>query len=448
VDYDLIVIGAGPAGYLAALKGSKLGFKTACIDKVKEPGGTCLNIGCIPSKALLEVTEAYAHIKTEGKELGIEESDLSVSFSGMMGHKQKVVKSLNNSISSQFASMKVDYIVGTATVTAPNEVKVGDKRYSTKYILLATGSEPIALPFLPFDEKKVISSTGALALTKLPKKMVVVGAGAIGLELGSVYARLGTEVEFVEMLDQIGGNLDKMIQRHYLKALEAQGMKFHLGAKVTAAKVSDHVVLNTTAGDLKADCVLVSVGRRPYSQELGLDKVGIAKTEKGFVAVNDSYQTSVPSIYAVGDLIEGPMLAHRASEEGVTCVKMLKGAGHPIDYLLIPNIIYTYPEIASVGFTEEEARATGRSMAIGTSMLKSNGRALAAGKAQGIVKVIGDKESGRLLGMHLFMPHASELISLGVESLRARARVEDLAGMPFGHPTLSEAIKEACTAYL
>lgn len=443
--YDLIVIGAGPAGYLAALEGAKLGFKTACIDERKEPGGVCLNVGCIPSKALLESTEAYAHIKNEGDELGVE-GQLSVNFPKMMQHKEKVVKSLNGSISNLFASHKVEYIVGKATLVSAKEVEVNGKKVQTERILLATGSEPIPLPFLPFDEKLVLSSTGALALTKPPKKLAVIGAGAIGLELGSVYARLGCDVQFIEMLEQVGGALDRTIQNHYLRSLQSQGLKFHLGTKVTAAKVTNKVQLTTTAGDVEADCVLVSVGRRPYSQGLGLEKLGVAKTEKGFVVVDEKYQTSVPGIYAVGDLIEGPMLAHRASEEGITAVQMMQGKGKPIDYLLIPNIIYTYPEVAAVGFTEEEARATGRAISVGTSLLKSNGRAIAAGKAQGIVKVVGDKESGRLLGLHLFMPHASELISLGVESLRTRAKVSDLAGMPFGHPTMSEAIKEACAS--
>lgn len=446
MEYDLIVIGAGPAGYIAALKAAELGFKTACVDERKEPGGVCLNIGCIPSKALLEVTEAYAHIKNDGTALGIESNGLAVSFPKMMQHKEKVVKSLNTSISNLFTSHKVDYITGKASLSSPKEVMVDGTRIPTKRILLATGSEPIPLPFLPFDEKKVLSSTGALALEKLPKKMAVIGAGAIGLELGSVYARLGVEVQFIEMLEQIGGSLDRTIHHHYLRTLQAQGMKFHLGAKVTSAKVSDQVLLQTTAGDIEADCVLVSVGRRPYSQGLGLEKLGISKNEKGFVIVDHQYQTSQKGIYAVGDLIEGPMLAHRASEEGATAVEMMKGKGKAIDYLLVPNIIYTFPEVASVGFTEEEARATGRSISIGTSILKSNGRAQAAGIAQGIVKVVGDKESGTLLGMHLFMPHASELICLGVEALRVRAKVSDLAGMPFGHPTLSEAIKEACAA--
>lgn len=441
--YDLVVIGAGPAGYLAALEATKEGWKTACIDTRKEPGGVCLNVGCIPSKALLEVTEAYAHIKNEGNELGIEGA-LSVNFSQMMQHKEKVVKTLNNSISSLFTSHKVDYIVGIASLVSAGEVEVNGTKIQTKRILLATGSEPIPLPFLPFDEKLVLSSTGALALAKPPKKLAVIGAGAIGLELGSVYSRLGSDVQFIEMLEQVGGALDRTIHHHYLRALQAQGLKFHLGTKVTAAKVTDKVVLTTSVGDVEADCVLVSVGRRPYSQGLGLEKLGVSKTEKGFVAVDENYQTSVPGIYAVGDLIEGPMLAHRASEEGVTAVQMMQGKGKAIDYLLIPNIIYTYPEVATLGFSEEEAKATGRAITVGTSLLKSNGRAQAAGKTQGIVKVVGDKESGRLLGLHLFMPHASELISLGVESLRARASLSDLAELPFGHPTMSEAIKEAC----
>lgn len=447
MECDLAVIGAGPGGYTAAIRAEQLGLKVIVIDSREQPGGTCLNVGCIPSKALLESSQIYFGVKYEAQKIGVDGSAVTYQFPQMMAHKNQVVKELTDGIKGLLKAHHIDYVVGNASLKDPNTILVDKTEIHAKKILLATGSEPIGLPFLPFDEKMVLSSTGALALKDVPKRLLVIGAGVIGLELASVYARLGSKVDLVEMLDHIGGTLDHTIHTHFLKALKAQGLNFHLSTKVKSAKVAKTIVLElegAETGSLEGDAVLVAVGRKPFMQGLGIEALGIQKTARGFIQVDQSYQTSVPSIYAVGDLIEGPMLAHRASEEGVVCVEGFKEPMAPVDEMLIPGIIYTHPEVAMCGFTEEEAVAAGRKVLVGTCSLKSNGRAKAAGDTEGIAKIVGDEATGKLLGMHLMMPHASELISCGVMALKARATVKELGEMPFGHPTISETIKEAC----
>lgn len=447
MEYDLAVIGAGPGGYTAAIRAEQLGMKVVVIDEREQPGGTCLNVGCIPSKALLESSQTYYGLKTEGKKIGVDGSAVTFQFPQMMVHKNQVVKELTDGVKGLLKAHKIDYVVGKAVLKSPQTIQVGKFEIRAAKILLATGSEPIALPFLPFDEERVLSSTGALALREVPKRLLVIGAGVIGLELASVYARLGSKVDLVEMLDHIGGTLDQTIHTHYLKALKAQGLNFHLSTQVKSAQVGKTIALElqgAETGRLEGDAVLVSVGRRPFMKGLGVDELGIQKTARGFIQVDSRYCTSIPSIFAIGDLTEGPMLAHRASEEGVACVEGFKEPTKPVDEMLIPGIIYTHPEVATCGFTEEEAIAAGRKVIVGTCSLKSNGRAKAAGDTEGMAKIVGDEATGKLLGMHLMMPHASELISCGVMALKARATVKELGEMPFGHPTISETIKEAC----
>lgn len=451
MDADLIVIGAGPGGYTAAIRASELGMRTICIDKSASPGGTCLNVGCIPSKALLEATEFYTALEKRGNEFGIDARNALFSFDQMMRHKEKTVREITSSLAGLIKSKKVEYLVGSAMIKDPHTVEVQGRKISTEKILIATGSTPIALPFLPFDEKRIVSSTGALDLKAIPKNLVVVGAGVIGVELASVYARLGSNVQLVEMLSEIcGASLDKTIHSAFLRSLKGQGLSFHLSTKVLSADMGEKIVLKVDGegvSELEADVVLVSVGRRPYLDGLGIKELNLAVTSKGYLAVDNQFRTSIPSIYAIGDATEGPMLAHRASEEGIAVAEVMAGKGELLDYLLIPNIIYTHPEVASIGFTEQEARESGREIVIGTSMIKANGRAKAAADSEGLVKLVFDKETDKLMGMHLFMPHASELISVGMLALKARATRKELAHLPFGHPTLSEAIKEA-SAYL
>lgn len=450
--YDVAVIGSGPGGYVAAIRFAQLGFKTVCVEKNPSLGGTCLNIGCIPSKALLHTTELYALMK-HGAPLGFDAGSLSLNFETMMQRKDSVVKGLTDGVRWLFKKNGVEVLFGTAKITSPNEFSIEGKTYPAKYIILATGSEPIALPFLPFDEKRILSSTGALALPSIPKKMIVIGAGVIGVELGSVYSRLGTEVVFVEMLDHICGNLDPTIHQHLIQILTKQGLTFHLSSTVKRGNLlKDKVVLeieeNKETKTLEGDVVLVGVGRRPYSAGLDLDKVGVKLSPKGFVIVDANFRTSIPSIFAIGDLIEGPMLAHRASEEGTVLAEIVAGQSSTINYMTLPNIIYTHPEVATVGFTEPEAKEMGMNVITGTCLVKANPRARCMGDTDGIIKVVADKDSGRILGVHLLSPQASELISEGVLAIQSKMTVEELANTFHGHPTISEAIKEACLVAL
>ncbi len=447
MTYDVVVIGSGPGGYVAAIRAAQLGLKIACIEKDKTLGGTCLNVGCIPSKALLHSSELYWKLSHEYADNGIQISSASYDFGKMMGRKEKIVTGFNKGVESLFAKNKIDRIQGHARLKTATTIEVDGKTIETKYIILATGSEPVQLPFLPFDEKKIISSTGALALSSVPKKLLVVGAGIIGVELGSVYRRLGSEVIFIEFLDRICPAFDLGLSKALQKSLTAQGMTFHLSHKVVSASGLTLTVQGPSGeSQLTGDAILVAVGRKPYSKDLGLETLGIKQDAKGFIEVDASLRTSTPNIFAIGDLINGPMLAHKASEEGVAAAEIISGHRPIIDYAVIPNVAYTFPEVSSVGFTEEELKSRSIAYKVGQFPFKANSRARCTGEDEGFVKVLAEEKSKRLLGVHILGPHASELIAEATLALRLRATAEQLADTCHAHPTLSEALKEAALA--
>ena len=461
-NFDLIVIGSGPAGYVAAIRAAQLGFKTACIEKDKTYGGTCLNVGCIPSKALLDSSEQYHHAKTKLQKHGVMVGEVQLDLSQMMKRKESVVRQLVNGVAGLFKKNKIEGITGTAKLlpgTGPErqvEVEMDGKKriLSSKRVLLATGSVPTQLPFLPFDGKNVLSSTEALALSEVPKHLVVIGGGVIGLELGSVWLRLGAKVTVVEFQDRICSIVDKQVGNELQKSLIKQGMEFKLATKCTGAvqngsggmTVNLEEIATGTKIQLDCDKILVSTGRRPYSEGLGLDAVGIKIDKAGTVSVNDHYQTTVAGIYAVGDLIPGPMLAHKAEEEAIAAVELMAGQAGHVNYSAIPNVIYTWPELASVGQTEEELKAKGATYKVGTFPFLANGRAKAMEESEGIVKILADQKTDRLLGVHIVGPWASTLIAEGVTLMEFGGSAEDLARTCHAHPTLSEVVKEAALA--
>jgi dihydrolipoamide dehydrogenase len=451
--YDVAIIGAGPGGYVAAIRAAQLGFKTACIDKDPSLGGTCLNVGCIPSKTLLQTTEMLFHLKREGKERGIQCSDLNIDFPMMMTRKREVVKSLVDGVSGLFNRHRITTLQGKAEFIDPHRLRIlrndgTDQEIEASYILIATGSEPIPLPNLPFNKRQIISSTEALSLSNIPRRLIVIGGGVIGVELASVYHRLGSQVMVIEMLDRICPALDQALSKQLLQILKKQGIEFMLSSQVVKASVQPDEVILTVDGkgkpqNLTTNVVLVAIGRRPFTDGLQLERVGIQKDQKGFISIDKHFRTTQPHIFAIGDVIEGIMLAHRASAEGVAVIESLKGEGTGVDYMSIPNVIYTYPEVAYVGLTEQEARQGGLDLMIGTSFFRGNPRARCSGETDGFVKVIGDKRSGRLVGMHIIGPHASELIAEGMLAMQKQLSVKDIGEAANAHPTLSEAIKEA-----
>lgn len=455
-NYDIVIIGSGPGGYVAAIRCAQLGFKTACVEKSKELGGTCLNVGCIPSKALLQSSEFYWKIGHDAKTHGIEVASPALNFSQMMSRKQKIVASFNQGIAGLFKKNKVVSYTGMASFVNPTTLSIaGDgstQEITARYFIVATGSEPIPLPFLPFDERKVLSSTGALALEKVPQKMLVVGAGIIGVELGSVYARLGAQVTFIEFLDRICPTLDESLSKELQRILTSQGMHFNLSSKVTSAKVSDkEIALQVALPDgktqeMQGDAVLVCIGRRSYIQGLGLDKAGVATTEKGLVKIDGMFRTSQPHIFAIGDCVDGPMLAHKASEEGVAAAEIIAGHHPKIEYAAIPSVVYTHPEVAAVGMTEAEAKNAGLEIKVGTFPFKANSRARCTGEEEGFVKMIAEAKTGKIVGIHIIGAHASELIAEAALAIQKRATAEEIAATPHAHPTLSEAMKEAALA--
>lgn len=455
--FDLIVIGGGPGGYVAAIRAAQLGKKVACIEKRENKafGGTCLNVGCIPSKALLDSSEFFALAQHKAAKHGIILPKVELDLATMMKRKDGVVKSNTDGIAYLFKKYGVTPILGFGKLVGPGRVDVQQADGKTlaleaPAILLAMGSESVTLPSLPIDGKNIVTSTEALSFDKVPKHLVVVGGGYIGLELGSVWLRLGSKVTVVEFLPRILPLNDGEIVGLVSKSLTKQGMTFHLGTKVTGAKIEKDKIIVTgqsEKGDLQIECdkVLLAVGRRPVTQGMGLEEAGV-KIEKGKIAVDERFQTSLPGVYAIGDLIEGPMLAHKASEEGIAFADMLAGQPAHVNYDAIPSVIYIWPEVASVGKTEEQLKQEGIEYRVGKFPFMANGRAKAMDETEGIVKVLADAKTDRLLGVHIFGPRASEMIAEAVTTLEFVGSAEDIARIVHAHPTLSEALGEAARA--
>jgi dihydrolipoamide dehydrogenase len=460
-NFDLIVIGGGPAGYVAAIRAAQLGMKTVCIDKRGTFGGTCLNVGCIPSKALLDSSEKFYHTKTKLQKHGIMCGEVKLDLAQMMKRKDAVVRQLVNGVAGLFKKNKVEGITGTATFVSgnPQEKTIqvdsdkGSRTLSAPHVLIATGSEPSPLPFLPFDGKSVLSSTEILELSEVPKHLVVIGGGVIGLEMGSVWMRLGAKVTVVEFMDRICSGVDKQTANELHKSLIKQGMEFRLATKCTgASRENNQLVVHLeeissgNKSQLECDKILVSTGRRPYTQNLGLEKIGIKTDKAGRIEVDSHYQTALPGVYAVGDVIIGPMLAHKAEEEGIAAVEIMAGQAGHVNYQAIPNVIYTWPELASVGYSEEELQAKGIQYKVGSFPFLANGRAKAMEETEGFVKVLSDKTTDRLLGMHIVGPWASDLIGEATSVIEFGGSAEDIARTCHAHPTLSEVVKEAAMA--
>ncbi len=454
--YDLVVIGAGPGGYVAAIRAAQLGMKVACVEKRPTLGGTCLNVGCIPSKAMLDSSEVYAQVKGHAARHGVKVGDVGLDLSTMLARKDKVVKSNTDGIAYLFKKNKVVWIQGAARLAGKGKVVVkgSDKEteLEAKSVLLATGSEPVALPGLPFDGKFVVSSTEALCFDKTPQHLIVIGGGYIGLELGSVWKRLGSKVTVIEFLPRLLPLTDGEIVEQLHRSLRKQGLEFHLETKVTGAEKSgNQVIVKATGknGDVQftGDRVLAAVGRRPYTEGVGLKEAGVVLDERsGRVQVDESFQTSAAGIYAIGDLIHGPMLAHKAEEDGVACVERLSGKKTHVNYDTVPAVIYTWPEVASVGQTEEQVKQAGREYKVGKFPFSANARARCMDETEGLVKILADAKTDRVLGVHIFGPRASDMIAEAVAVMEYSGSAEDVARICHAHPTLSEAVKEAALA--
>ncbi|XP_014258372.1 dihydrolipoyl dehydrogenase, mitochondrial [Cimex lectularius] len=456
-EADLVVIGSGPGGYVAAIKAAQLGLKTVCVEKNPTLGGTCLNVGCIPSKALLNNSHYYHMAQHDFKTRGIEVSDVKLNLDTFMNAKLTAVKALTGGIAHLFKTNKVTLVKGHGTITGTNEVTAtredgGTEKIKAKNIMIASGSEVTPFPGITIDEDTVVSSTGALSLKQIPQKLVVIGAGVIGLELGSVWGRLGSKVTAVEFMPSIGGaGIDGEVSKTFQKVLAKQGMQFKLGTKVTGAeKKGSTIVVNlenakdpSKKEQIEADVLLVCVGRRPYTEKLGLEKLGIERDEKGRIPVNSKFQTVVPNIYAIGDVIHGPMLAHKAEDEGIICVEGILGGPVHIDYNCVPSVIYTHPEVAWVGKTEEDLKKDGIAYKIGKFPFAANSRAKTNNETEGFVKVLADKHTDAVLGVHIIGPSAGELIAEAVLGMEYGASAEDVARTCHAHPTCSEALREA-----
>jgi dihydrolipoamide dehydrogenase len=453
-QFDVLVIGSGPGGYVGAIRAAQLGLRTACVEKMPTLGGTCLNVGCIPSKALLDSSEWFAQAKEKFAHHGVVCSGVTLDLPTMMQRKDKVVEGLTKGIDGLFKKNKVTRINGLARFRDARTVMVTASDGTTqeiqaRAIVIATGSEPIALPTVPFDGEHIVSSTEALTFSTVPTHLVVVGGGAIGLELGSVWLRLGAKVTVVELLPRLVPGIDAQIASALQRSLTKQGFSFMLGSKVTQATVSNNEVTLTVENDkkevkeLKADRVLVAVGRKAYTAGLGAAEIGVAFDERGRVKVDKHYQTNVPGVYAIGDAITGPMLAHKAEEEGVALAELLVGKAGHVNYDVVPGIVYTWPEVASVGLSEEAAKASEIPYKVGTFFFLANGRARCMDEAEGMVKVIADAKTDRILGVHIVGPRASDVIAEAVMAMEFGASAEDVARTMHGHPTLPEALREA-----
>ncbi len=455
--YDLVVIGGGPGGYVAAIRAAQLGMKTACVEMRGALGGTCLNVGCIPSKHLLHASHAYEEATHGFAKLGVVAKEVSLDLKQMMASKDEVVTGLTQGIEFLFKKNKVDYVKGKGRIAAKGKVAVTDAdgketTLEAKNILIATGSESTPLPGIEVDEKKIVTSTGALALGKVPKKMVIIGGGVIGLELGVVWRRLGAEVEVVEFLDRILPTMDGEVSKTMQRILKKAGFAFRLSTKVTGAKTTRSGVTLTLepakggdAEEIKADVVLVSIGRRPYTDGLGLEAVGV-EMDRGKVRIDGHYRTSVEGIWAIGDVVDGPMLAHKAEDEGVVAAEIMSGQAGHIDYDCIPSVVYTWPEVASVGRTEEQLKEQDVAYKVGKFPFQANSRARASGGGEGFVKLLSDAETDQVLGAHIIGPDAGTLIAEVALAMEFGASSEDIARTCHAHPTLNEAVKEAALA--
>jgi len=452
-SFDVIVIGSGPGGYVCAIRAAQLGLKTACVEKRDTLGGTCLNVGCIPSKALLQSSEEFEKTVHGLADHGIAVDGVKLDLTRMQARKQEVVTANTKGVEFLFRKNKVTWLKGTGRIAALGQVEVDGKLYAAKHIVIATGSESVPLPGVTVDEKHIVTSTGALELDKVPNHLIVVGGGVIGLELGSVWQRLGAKVTVVEFLDRIAAGMDSELATNFQRVLQKQGFTFRLGAKVTGAQTNaDGVALTIEpvkggpGETLQADIVLVAIGRRPYTEGLGLEAVGVALDERKRIKVDAHWQTNVAGIFAIGDVIAGPMLAHKGEEEGVAVAELLAGQAGHVNYDAIPGIVYTWPEVASVGKSEDELKAAGIAYNVGKFPFTANGRARAMGMTDGFVKILADKATVRLLGAHILGPDAGHLIAELVTALEFGASAEDVARICHAHPTLSEAVKEAALA--
>ncbi|MCG6901345.1 MAG: dihydrolipoyl dehydrogenase [Rhodobacter sp.] len=451
--YDVIIIGSGPGGYVCAIRCAQLGLKTACVEGRETLGGTCLNVGCIPSKALLHASHMLHEAEHNFTKMGLMGKSPSVDWKTMLAYKDDVIGQNTKGIEFLFKKNKVDWLKGWGSIPAAGKVKVGDDVHEAKAIVIATGSDSSSIPGVEVDEKVVVSSTGALELSKVPKKLVVIGAGVIGLEMGSVYSRLGSEVTVVEFLDHITPGMDSDTAKVFQRTLKKQGLTFILGAAVqkveatrTKAKVTYKLRKNDTEAVLDADTVLVATGRKPFTDGLGLDALGVAVSERGVIGTDDHYATNIKGIYAIGDCIDGPMLAHKAEDEGMAVAEILAGQKGHVNYGVIPGVIYTHPEVASVGETEESLKDKGRKYKVGKFSFMGNGRAKANFAGDGFVKLLADAETDRILGAHIIGPMAGDLIHEICVAMEFGAAAEDIARTCHAHPTYSEAVREAALA--
>ena len=456
-EFDLVVIGGGPGGYVCAIRAAQLGLKTACVESRGSLGGTCLNVGCIPSKSLLNLSENFHKAKKDFNHQGIEIEGIKLNIEKMMSNKNKSIQVLTKGVEFLFKKNKVTYIKGKGVLFSENDIVVYEKNNKTSYkaknIVIATGSEVASLPGIEIDEKNIISSTGALSLNKVPKKLAVIGGGYIGLEMGSVWSRLGSEVTVIEYLDHITPGMDQEISNEFKKILTKQGIKFKMGCKVNSVKnINSGISINFTdvkkssEETIEFDKVLVSVGRKPYTEGLNLTKVGVKKDNKGRIEVNDKLQTSIKNIYAIGDVIKGPMLAHKAEEEGIAVAEILAGQAGHVNYDVIPGVIYTSPEVATVGKTEEQLKKENRSYKVGKFPFLANSRAKVNNETEGFVKILADSKSDKVLGVHIIGPHCGDMIAEMALAMEFGASAEDIARTCHAHPTHTEAIKEAALA--
>jgi dihydrolipoamide dehydrogenase len=452
-NYDVIIIGAGPGGYVCAIRCAQLGLKTAVVEGRETLGGTCLNVGCIPSKALLHASHMLHEAEHNFVKMGLKGKTPSVDWKAMQAYKDDVINQNTKGIEFLFKKNKVDWLKGWGSIPAPGQVKVGDEVHQAKNIIVASGSEVASLPGVEVDEKIVVSSTGALTLSKVPRKMVVIGAGVIGLELGSVYARLGAEVTVVEFLNAVTPGMDAEVQKTVQRMLKKQGLKFIMGAAVqkveatkTKAKVTYKLRKNDSEAQIDADIVLLATGRVPFTDGLGLQALGVSMSKRGQIETDDHWQTNVKGIYAIGDAIDGPMLAHKAEDEGMAVAEVIAGNHGHVNYGVIPGVIYTHPEVASVGVTEQQLKEEGRAYKVGKFSFMGNGRAKAVFAGEGFVKILADAQTDRILGAHIIGPAAGDLIHEVCVAMEFGASAQDLALTCHAHPTYSEAVREAALA--